>query len=206
MAQITSGVRAVFSLPSIYDFAQNLVGAERARAILVRDYLRAQPGQRLLDIGCGTARVLPHLPADTAYVGVDLSRDYIDAARRTYGSRGAFFCADVSTADPAEFRNFDLVLATGLLHHLDDDVANTMLSVAHNALADGGRLVTIDPCYQEGQSTLARLVIERDRGRNVRTSEGYAQLARRVFQQVRVDVRTDMIHIPYTHAILQCQR
>jgi SAM-dependent methyltransferase len=206
MAQITTGVRAIFSLPRIYDFAQNLVGAERARAIVVRDYLRPQPGQRLLDIGCGTARVLPHLPVDTLYVGVDLSQDYIDAARQAYGQRGKFFCIDIGLAEAAEFRDFDLVLATGLLHHLDDDVASNMLSVAHNALRSGGRLITIDPCFSAGQSTFARLTIERDRGRNVRTANAYAELARGVFQQVRVDVRSDMIHIPYTHAILECRR
>jgi SAM-dependent methyltransferase len=206
MAQVTTGVRAIFSLPHIYDFAQNLVGAERARAILVRDHLKPQSGQRLLDIGCGTARLLPHLPADTTYVGVDLSQDYIDSARRAYAERGTFLCVDIGQADPAAFRNFDLVFATGLLHHLDDEVAHAMLVIAHKALADGGRLVTSDPCFANGQSPFARAIIERDRGRNVRTAEAYAELARSVFQRVRVDVRSDLIRIPYTHAIVECHK
>lgn len=206
MAQVTTGVRAIFSAPRIYDFAQDLVGAERSRSILVRYYLRPQLQQRVLDIGCGTARILPHLPATIDYTGVDLSQPYIDAAQRAYGSRGHFFCVDIGQTDPSTFSNFDLALATGLLHHLDDDEALNMLAVAHSALKPGGRLITIDGCFDNRQSALARFTIERDRGRNVRTADGYANLARAVFENVKVDVRSDMIRIPYTHTILECRR
>lgn len=206
MAQVTTGLRAIFSAPSIYDLAQDLVGAERSRAILVREYLRPQPQQRILDIGCGTARILPHLPMTIDYVGVDLSQSYVDAARHTYGARGKFHCVDIAVAEGAEFRNFDLALATGLLHHLDDDAARNMLGVARDALVPGGRLVTIDGCFEEGQSALARFTLERDRGRNVRTSAAYASLAREIFSEVRASVRSDMLRIPYTHTILECRR
>ncbi|MEO5625280.1 MAG: class I SAM-dependent methyltransferase [Dokdonella sp.] len=206
MAQITTGFRAIFSAPRIYDLAQDLVGAERSRAILVHDYLRPQPQQRILDIGCGTARILPHLPVTIDYTGVDLSQPYIDAAQRAYASRGHFYCVDIGLADPSTFGNFDLALAIGLLHHLDDDEARNMLAVAHNALKPGGRLVTIDGCFDERQSALARFTIGKDRGRNVRTTDGYANLARSIFDDVSTHVRFDMIRIPYTHAILECRR
>jgi len=206
MTQVTTGLRAVFSSARIYDAAQNWIGAERARKLLVRDHLRPLPGQRLLDIGCGTARILAHLPPSIAYVGVDLSERYIFAARREFGTRGTFECIDVGRADPAEFRDFDLALAFGLLHHLDDDEVRNMLTIARNAIADDGKLVTMDGCFDAHQSALARFTISRDRGRNVRTASAYAELARSVFPRVRVDVRSDMIRIPYTHAILECQR
>lgn len=206
MAQITTGVRAILSSPRAYDFTQNLLGAERARSRLLRDHLRPEAGQRLLDIGCGTARILAHLPETVAYMGVDLSERYILAARHEYKDRGEFECVDIGRTDSERFRGFDLALATGLLHHLDDDEAHRMLQIASDALRPGGRLVTIDPCFADGQSTIARYVIERDRGRNVRTAAGYRDLARNVFTDVRVHVRSDMLRIPYTHAILECRR
>lgn len=204
MAQTTTGIRAIFSAPRIYDLAQDLVGAERSRALLVRDYLRPQPLQRVLDIGCGTARILPHLPPTIDYVGVDLSSAYIDAAQRAYGSRGRFLCVDIGRAEGREFRGFNLALATGLLHHLDDGEARNMLAIARDALSAGGRLVTIDGCFVTEQSALARFTIKHDRGRNIRTPEAYEELARSVFRDVRVAVRSDMLRIPYTHTILEC--
>lgn len=206
MAQITTGFRAVFSSPRIYDLAQNAVGAERSRAKLVRDHLRPQGGQRILDIGCGTASILTHLPLDMAYVGVDLSQTYIDAAARQFGSRGAFHCVDIGHAAPSSFADFDLVLANGLLHHLDDEDVHAMLQVARSALKPNGRLVTIDPCFDDAQSMLARFTIEHDRGRNVRTARAYEALARGVFRGVTTRVRSDMLRIPYTHAVLECHQ
>ncbi|MEO7326045.1 MAG: class I SAM-dependent methyltransferase [Dokdonella sp.] len=206
MTQITTGLRSLLSLPSAYSLTQNLFGAERARAVLAREYARPEPGQCLLDIGCGTAQILPHLPASVRYVGVDLSQPYIDAARTTHGDRGEFHCVDVSSVDRNMFRDFDIVMATGLLHHLDDDPARDMFRIAHAALRPNGRLITFDGCFAPHQSAAARFIIARDRGRNVRTAEQYVALARDVFREVRVDIRDDLLRIPYTHAILECSR
>lgn len=206
MAQITSGLRAILSLPRMYDLVQDLVGAERLRRLLVRDHLRPNAGQRLLDIGCGTARILPHLPAEVHYVGVDLSPAYIDAARAQFAGRGEFHCVDVGQSTVRPFRDFDLALATGLLHHLDDHEVIAMLHTAREALAPGGRLTTIDPCFAPGQSRLAAFTIKRDRGQNVRTPDAYLQLARQVFPHAGVQVRNDLLRIPYNHAILECRR
>ncbi|MBC6942278.1 MAG: class I SAM-dependent methyltransferase [Xanthomonadales bacterium] len=205
MAQITTGPRAIFSAPWVYDLAQNLVGANRSRARLVRDHLRLRPGMRLLDLGCGTAAMLHHLPRDVAYVGVDLSESYIESARREFGARGEFHCGDIARTAPDVFGTFDVVVANGLLHHLDDGPVRNMLRVARTVLRAGGHLVTIDPCFDPGQSRLARLVITHDRGRNVRTLAGYAELAREMFTTVEPRLRDDMLRIPYTHAVLECR-
>lgn len=207
MAQITSGLRSILSLPSVYSLTQNLFGAERARAVLAREYVRAEPGQRLFDIGCGTAQLLPHLPENVEYVGVDLSQSYIDAARVTHGDRGEFHCVDVNSVDGGSmFRDFDIAMATGLLHHLDDDQARSMFKIAYAALGPNGRLITLDGCFAAHQSSAARFIIARDRGRNVRTADQYVALASEVFREVRVAIRDDLLRIPYTHAILECLR
>ncbi len=207
MAQITTGLRSILSLPSAYSLTQNLFGAERLRAIVARDYVRAESGQRLFDIGCGTAQILPHLPAGVKYTGVDLSAPYIDAARALHGDRGEFHCVDVNSVDGGGmFRDFDIAMATGLLHHLDDDQALGMFKIAHAALGPNGRLVTLDGCFAPHQSSAARFIIARDRGRNVRTADQYVALACEVFREVRVAVRDDLLRIPYTHAILECLR
>lgn len=205
MAQITSGVRAVLSWAPIYNLSQNLLGAKKARKILVRDYFPSVSGLRMLDIGCGTAEILEVLPEDTDYTGFDLSEHYVEKARKRFGARGTFFAERVSKARLENIEPYDLVLAIGILHHLDDWEAKELFRMAAQALKPEGLLVTLDPVFSRRQSPVAKWIIRRDRGRNVREANGYERLARTGFQNVRVDVRHDLLWIPYTHAILQCR-
>jgi len=132
-------LRALLARPALYDALQALLGAERGRAHFVASFVRPQPGDRVLDVGCGTARILDHLPAGAQYWGYDISEPYIDAARERYGARGKFFCRPLDERELAGLPKFDIVLATGVLHHLDDAAASGFLRLARSALADGGR-------------------------------------------------------------------
>jgi SAM-dependent methyltransferase len=99
---------------------------------------------------------------------------------------------------------FDIVLATGVLHHLDDEEARELFRTAREALRPGGRLVTLDGCYVDGQSRMARYLLSRDRGKFVRAPEAYVRLARSQFEDVQASVRDDLLRIPYTHVALVC--
>jgi SAM-dependent methyltransferase len=137
-------------------------------------------------------------------MGLDSNPHYVERAEKHYGGRATFRCDNFSLGTIDELGSFDIVLATGVLHHLDDDDAVMLLRLARKALKKGGRLITVDGCFIEQQSIIARFLISRDRGQNVRTKEGYGRLATSVFGQVRVDVRHDLLRVPYTHIILEC--
>lgn len=203
MAQVTSGIRAVLSAPAIYDLFENLVGASRCRASFVHDFVRPVVGERVLDVGCGTAAILTCLPA-VDYCGYDISQAYIEKARKRFGERGRFVAALLSEHSLDRERPFDLVLAIGLLHHLDDDEARQLLRLCRAAIARTGRLVTLDPCFDSSQSSLARWIISHDRGQNVRSLDGYCRLASDSFAMTSAHLRNDLLRIPYTHAILEC--
>ncbi len=204
MAQVTSGFRAIFSNPGVYNLAQRMVGAERARRILVHDYFSDMRGKRMLDIGCGTAEILRHLPEDMDYSGFDASEAYIVEARHRFSARGSFRAELVREATLEDIGMFDLVLAFGLLHHLDDDEAAALFRLAAKALKPNGCLITVDPVYTDVQSRLTHWVISKDRGQNVRNAGQYASLAKVFFPEVQEHVRDDLLHIPYTHLIMQC--
>ncbi len=204
MAQVTSGIRAVLSVPVVYELFENMVGATRCRDVFVREYVRPSVGERVLDIGCGTAAILAHLP-QVDYCGYDISDTYIATARQHFGNRGRFFAAFLTEHSLDGERPFDLVLAIGLLHHLTDAEAGRLLDICHAALAPDGRLITLDPCFDAGQSRIAHRVIAFDRGQNVRTLRGYLALAARVFHHTEAHLRNDLLRIPYTHAILECR-
>ncbi len=179
------------------------MGAQRMRRDLVANFIRPRPGVWILDIGCGTAEILPHLPDGVEYWGYDISQEYIDAARRRFGGRGHFECRQLDRAELEKLPKFDAVIAVGVLHHLDDPVAAEMFGLARDALGEGGRVITIDPCLAVGQNPIARFLIQRDRGQNVRTAEGYRALAASSFGRVEGMLR-HRNWIPYTHWIMEC--
>jgi len=142
-------VRGLLAHPRFYSLFRRLVGRDTARTVYAREHLRVEPGQRVLDIGCGPGDILAYLPA-VHYEGYDISPEYIARARERFGERGAFHCRAVDDSLPVPAGGFDVVIAHGLLHHLDDDEARSLFRVARRALKPGGRMVTFDGCFGGG--------------------------------------------------------
>jgi SAM-dependent methyltransferase len=204
MAEITRGLRSVLNHPLVYACFQWAVGAHRLRQHIAGLTLGSTPTRlRVLDVGCGTADLLDYLP-NVDYVGFDLSSDYVAAARRRFGERGQFFQQSLEAGTEIHHGTFDRVLAVGLLHHLEDDAARHLFGLARRLLRPGGQMITVDACFAPGQHWLARWLIGRDRGQNVRTLEGYQGLASHEFPRCEAECRHNLLHIPYTHALLRC--
>jgi SAM-dependent methyltransferase len=197
------GIARLLDFPSVYSRFADCIGGD-ARSVYAREYVSPAPGQRIIDIGCGPADIVAELPDSVEYVGIDMNPQYIESARTRFGHRATFHCHSISPfgASPARF---DIAMANGVLHHLDDAQALDLLLLARASLAEGGRLVTLDGCYMAKQSSIARLLLKMDRGRHVRAPEAYVELARRAFGTVVPHVRHDLLRIPYTHLIMQCR-
>ncbi len=205
MSERTQGLRSVLSVPAIYELAQVSVGARRSRRRLADRHIRARPGHRVLDIGCGPGDLIEVLP-EVDYLGFDVNKRYVESARRRHGDRGRFLHADARDVDLGDERGFDVAVAVGILHHLDDASVGRLLRFAAAALVPGGRLVTFDGVLTPGQPRVARWLIERDRGQCVRTVDGYERLAREVFEEVDTTVADDFLRVPFTHIVMEATR
>ena len=102
----------------------------------VLDLLQPQPGERILDLGCGDGVLTEKLVAIGArVVGIDNSPDMIAAARR----RG--LDARIMDVRSLTFENeFDAVFSNAALHWVKDDPDAPVVG-AFRALVAGGRFV-----------------------------------------------------------------
>lgn len=196
-------LKDVLAAARVYSAFGRLLGATRARKQYVEGYVKPRPGDRILDIGCGPADILEALD-DVEYLGIDQSAEYIESARHRYGTRGRFVVETVGEGFVQRYSGFDIVLATGLVHHLRDEDAVALFQAAKAALKPGGVLVTFDGAFVEGQSMVARYLARSDRGLFVRRPDEYVRLASAVFPSVEMRVRHDLLRIPYTHVIMRC--
>jgi cyclopropane fatty-acyl-phospholipid synthase-like methyltransferase len=208
MAQITSGIRKIFNNPLVYDLFQNAVGARKRRKKLISEYFQLKPGMKVLEIGCGPGVFSEHFGHDIYFTGIDLSKSYIDYAKKRYAHKKnqQFICEDVNHFVLTSSAGFDLVYMVGLLHHLEDEECSKVFKTAYEALKPGGRLVCVEPVYTKEQSSIARYLISKDRGQNVRTVESYEKLASRSFTIIHSEIHHDLLRIPYTQILIQCTR
>lgn len=192
----------VLSSPLMFDTFQWLIGAPRSHRYWLREYVQVRPGERVLDIGCGVGAILEHLPDGVEYVGIDISGKYIAKAQERWGRRGQFICADVLSVDKRRFGQFDRAFSYGVLHHVDDEIANGFFGLAQAATGSGGRFVTIDPYFADKMNPVARYIIKQDRGRHVRTIDQYVNLASK-HGTVDPIIAKNFTNIPYAQLVLR---
>lgn len=204
MGQITNGIRAVLSIPFVYSSFQIVMGARKFNQEFATERIRPFSGMNVLDVGCGPAEILTCLP-DVNYWGFDISKPYIAQAQKRFGNAGNFQSKQLQKADLTSLPKFDAVLALGLFHHLDDEVAVEVMKLASQALRPGGRLISVDPCVDPSQNIISSFLISKDRGQNVRDKRGYTSIGRQVFPNRVVQV-VHKAWIPYTHCFMECTK
>jgi len=117
------------------------------RRELVRAALDAEPGDRVLDVGCGpgfyVTELLETVGPDGSVVGVDSSPDMLAvAAKRADRHDNVEFHEGEATSLPVDEASFDRALSVQVLEYVDDVPA--ALAELRRVLRSGGRLVLWD--------------------------------------------------------------
>jgi SAM-dependent methyltransferase len=198
MSQRTTGLYRAITYPRVYKTLMEVLGADAALRRWA-EILAVKPGIKMLDVGCGTANVRAYLP-DIDYVGIDLNPKHIAFAKQRYGNSGTFLVGDASSLK--EKGSFDLISASALLHHLDDEQARQFFESLVPLLRPNGRIVTLDPVWLPQQRVIGRMLKAIDSGKNIRTEDGYQALLRDLPLTVQSETLHDLLRIPYDHFVM----
>jgi ubiquinone/menaquinone biosynthesis C-methylase UbiE len=132
----------------LYDPLTVLLGFARIRLGLLQR-AKLAPGERVLDVGCGTGTLLvavlqahPNVEA----IGLDPDPKALARAERKLRRAGvsARLTQGSASAMPFDAGRFGCVLSSFMFHHLDAPTQRAMLSEVHRVLEPGGRLELMD--------------------------------------------------------------
>ncbi|MEY2959183.1 MAG: hypothetical protein RLZZ01_1751 [Actinomycetota bacterium] len=198
MPSITSSL----ALVPVYVGVQHLLGAHRPRHRAI-ELLDLGHDDVMIDIGCGPAYYFDRLPTGTTYFGFDTSSRYIAWSTARFGDRGSFTSAVFDEDAAASIPRPTAAALFGLLHHLPDDEADQLLRLIGRSLGAGGRAVSVDTCFFDGQGRVDAWLSARDRGEFVRRTERFEEMASSVFGSVETELLAATPRMPTSHWIMR---
>ena len=131
----------VYSCGYFAEPAGDLEEAQRRKLDLVCRKLRLEPGQRLLDIGCGFGSLLIHAAREYGVegLGVTLSRTQVDRARARIDQAGLSDRVRVELADYRDVADtFDAVASVGMVEHVGPDGLAPFFAACRERVRPGG--------------------------------------------------------------------
>ncbi len=127
-----------------------LLGQERTLRESTVAMAGVKPGDRVLDVGCGTGSLTlaakRRVGATGQVHGFDAAPEMIEVSKRKSAQAGADVDFQVGVIERIPFPDnyFDIVLSSLMLHHLPDDLKRTAFVEIHRVLKPGGRFFAVD--------------------------------------------------------------
>lgn len=127
-----------------------LLGKDKALREMTAEMAQIKPGDKVLDVGCGTGSLTIAAKAQAGstgnVLGIDAAPEMIDVARSKAARAGLEIEFRVGLIESLSFDDnlFDVVLSSLMMHHLPDDLKLKGLTEIYRVLKPGGHLLIVD--------------------------------------------------------------
>jgi ubiquinone/menaquinone biosynthesis C-methylase UbiE len=146
----------VIRSPVLYELIVWVVtrGREEAFRRFITDLVGLQPGEAVLDVGCGTgtqALVVKEMVGEAGRVwGIDPSLEMVTYARRKAVRRDLLVDIQPGVIERLDYpdKSFDVILCIIVLHHMPDEAKLQGIREMARVLKPGGRLLVVDSNLQ----------------------------------------------------------
>jgi demethylmenaquinone methyltransferase/2-methoxy-6-polyprenyl-1,4-benzoquinol methylase/phosphoethanolamine N-methyltransferase len=146
----TSG--ATIHWASQYDILSGLLGlgTNRANSRMVIELAGVKPGDKVLDVGCGTGNLTltakTYAGSDGKVYGIDAAPEMIEVAKKKASHSGLEVVFEAGLIEELAFPDatFDVVISRLAIHHLPDDLKRRGFLEILRVLKPGGHLLIAD--------------------------------------------------------------
>jgi ubiquinone/menaquinone biosynthesis C-methylase UbiE len=197
-------IAKIFDNANLYKIFQYSVSRRGTDKIIRDEILKPKNVDNVLDFGCGIGYHANEF-LESNYLGIGPLQSCVDKANFMFSRSGAKFIAgDHNALRIVPDSSYDVIMAIGVLHHIDDLIFHEFLKESLRILKPGGRLTTFDPVLHDQQSLLSRWVVRRDRGQWVRKEGEYLSIVSTYFgQNLNSKIYSKLLRIPYDHLAIE---
>lgn len=160
--------------------------------------LSAKPSESVLDTGCGCGWFCQVVPG--SYLGIDLETAYLDFARWRWGSSGRRFERMLLEDLPTNAK-FDRAIMASVLHHLSDEVANSVLGTLARVVRHRLVVLDLDPDASRG---IQKFFLNHDRGEHIRPPSRQREILESHFRVVDQYSFPSSTHLA-VHTLFACE-
>ena len=204
MSQRKNQIYNFINNPLIYKIIQGVMSGTSFRNSIIKKNI-TKKNLKILDIGCGPAQILEHIP-QCDYYGYDIDRRSIQYAKKKYHQKNYhFYCKKFNKTELKKLPKFDFIIFFGILHHLSNKEVHEILKLCKKIMKKNSKLLTEDPIFLKNQNIIAKFLIKKDRGLNVRKKQQYIDLLKKHFKKIKNKV-THQYFIPYTWFTTICSK
>jgi ubiquinone/menaquinone biosynthesis C-methylase UbiE len=131
-----------------YDIFTSLIGlGENSRnSRMVVEMANIKPGDKVLDVGCGSGNLTLTTGRTASAYGIDASLEMIEEARKKAKRSGSTTVFDIGLVEKIAFpyATFDVVISRLVIHHLPDDLKAQGFAEIFRVLKPGGHFFIAD--------------------------------------------------------------